>query len=135
MRPGSTFEDLPDFCRVAATLTPSSDSDIKIEVWLPSSGWNGKYMGVGNGGWAGVISHGAMAEALKLGFDKIGTLEQWVEGGKAPERIVASHLTQGRVTRTRPLCAYPLVARHDGAGSIDEAEDFVCTEPRPAITQ
>src|SRR6185436_17487440 len=44
---------LPTYCRVAATLTPSSDSDIKIEVWLPSAGWNGKYQAVGNGGWAG----------------------------------------------------------------------------------
>ena len=38
-----------------ATLTPTSDSDIKIEVWLPSSGWNGKFQAVGNGGWAGTI--------------------------------------------------------------------------------
>src|SRR5260370_27142993 len=41
------FKDLPGFCRVAATLKPSSDSDIKIEVWMPGSGWNGKYEGVG----------------------------------------------------------------------------------------
>src|SRR5436190_6215520 len=45
---------LPAYCRVAATLTPTSDSDIKIEVWLPSEGWNGKYEAVGNGGWAGI---------------------------------------------------------------------------------
>ena len=49
------FDGLPTFCRVAATLTPSSDSDIKIEVWLPASGWNGNFQAVGNGGWAGVI--------------------------------------------------------------------------------
>src|SRR5476649_2940419 len=46
------FAALPPFCRVAATLTPSSDSDIKIEVWLPASGWNGKLESVGNGAWA-----------------------------------------------------------------------------------
>src|SRR3954447_3320293 len=40
--PTPRFDDLPAFCRVAATLTPSSDSDIKIEVWMPTSGWNGK---------------------------------------------------------------------------------------------
>ena len=51
-----------------ATLTPSSDSDIKIEVWLPASGWNLKFQAVGNGGWAGVISYGAMAEALHDGY-------------------------------------------------------------------
>src|SRR5881275_1307883 len=49
--PAAPFENLPAFCRVAATLTPSKDSDIKIEVWLPSDGWNGKFQAVGNGGW------------------------------------------------------------------------------------
>ena len=62
------FAALPAFCRVAATLTPTSDSDIKIEVWLPASGWNGKFQAVGNGGWAGTISYAAMAEALKRGY-------------------------------------------------------------------
>ena len=50
------FAKLPAFCRVAATLTPTSDSDIKIEVWLPVSSWNQKLQAVGNGGWAGTIS-------------------------------------------------------------------------------
>src|SRR5438034_9541472 len=62
------FAALPAFCRVAATLKPTSDSDIKIEVWLPVSGWNGKFQAVGNGGWAGAISYAAMAEALKRGY-------------------------------------------------------------------
>ncbi len=62
------WADLPDFCRVVATLKPSSDSDITIEVWLPSEGWNGKYQAVGNGGWAGFISHAGMAEALRRGY-------------------------------------------------------------------
>src|SRR5205085_12516698 len=47
--------NLPAFCRVAATLTPSADSDIKVEVWMPASGWNGKFQAVGNGGWSGSI--------------------------------------------------------------------------------
>src|SRR5262245_12443846 len=62
------FGSLPAFCRVAATLKPSSDSDIKIEVWLPASGWNGKFQAVGNGGWAGSISYAAMAAALRRGY-------------------------------------------------------------------
>ena len=49
------LRDLPAFCRVAATLKPSNGSDIKIEVWLPASNWNGKYQAIGNGGWAGSI--------------------------------------------------------------------------------
>ena len=60
----TAFKQLPAFCRVAATLKPSSDSDIKIELWLPASNWNGKFQAVGNGGWAGSINYAAMAEAL-----------------------------------------------------------------------
>jgi feruloyl esterase len=59
---------LPPFCRVAATLKPSSDSDIKIEVWLPASNWNGKFQGVGNGGLAGSINYAAMGQALRRGY-------------------------------------------------------------------
>jgi feruloyl esterase len=55
--------DLPPFCRVAATLKPSADSDIKIEVWLPLENWNGRFQAVGNGGFAGSIEYAAMANA------------------------------------------------------------------------
>src|SRR5579864_7128518 len=65
---GTSFKDLPEFCRVALTLTPSTDSDIKVEVWLPANGWNGKFQAVGNGGWAGVISYAAMADAIRAGY-------------------------------------------------------------------
>jgi feruloyl esterase len=67
------FTNLPAFCRVAATLTPTSDSDIKIEVWLPVSGWNGKFQAVGNGGWAGTIPYPAMSAALSAGYATAGT--------------------------------------------------------------
>jgi feruloyl esterase len=66
--PPPVYAKLPAFCRVAATLTPTRDSDIKIEVWMPSQGWNGKFSGVGNGGWAGNISYPAMAESLGRGY-------------------------------------------------------------------
>ena len=59
-------------------------------------------------------------------FDELTVLEQWVEQGKAPDAIVASHSSDGKVTRTRPLCAYPKVAVYKGSGSIDEAANFVC---------
>jgi tannase/feruloyl esterase len=75
---------LPAYCRVAATLTPSSDSDIKIEVWLPSAGWNGKYQAVGNGGWAGTISYPAMAAALREGYATSSTDTGHVGGTPAP---------------------------------------------------
>ena len=69
----ASYRSLPAFCRVAATLKPSSDSDIKMEVWLPASGWNGKVLGVGNGGWAGSISYSAMADALRRGYATTST--------------------------------------------------------------
>ena len=62
------LKDLPAFCRVAATLKPTADSDIKIEVWLPASGWNGKFQAVGNGGWAGSINYAAMGQELQRGY-------------------------------------------------------------------
>ncbi len=61
-------KNLPEFCRVTATLTPTKESDIKIEVWLPAQNWNGKFMGVGNGGWAGTISYTELAQALQHGY-------------------------------------------------------------------
>jgi feruloyl esterase len=56
----------------------------------------------------------------------VAALEQWVEKKVAPDQIVASHATQAKVDRTRPLCPYPQVAKHKGTGSTDEAANFVC---------
>lgn len=67
------YTALPAFCRVTATLTPTSDSQIKIEVWLPSTAWNGKFQGVGNGGWAGTISYAALANAVARGYAAAST--------------------------------------------------------------
>jgi feruloyl esterase len=70
---GGAFANLPAFCRVAATLTPSTDSDIKIEVWLPVTGWNGKFEGVGNGGWSGNIAYTSLAAQLAQGYATAST--------------------------------------------------------------
>jgi len=59
-------------------------------------------------------------------FDKVGTLDRWVEEGKAPESVIASHSTDGKIDRTRPLCSYPQTAKYKGTGSIDDAANFVC---------
>ena len=61
-------KDLPEFCRVAAITKPSKDSEIKFEVWMPASNWNGRFMGLGNGAMAGSISYGSMAAALSRGY-------------------------------------------------------------------
>ena len=60
-------------------------------------------------------------------FDKISLIEQWVEQGKAPDRITAAHRTAGKVDRTRPICPYPQIARYNGTGSIDDAANFTCS--------
>src|SRR5580765_8261617 len=67
------FAELPAFCRVAATVKPTTDSDIKVEVWMPASAWNGKFEAVGNGGWAGTISYPAMAQAIARGYATTST--------------------------------------------------------------
>jgi feruloyl esterase len=81
-RGGNQYADLPAFCRVAATVRPTSDSEIKIEVWMPSSGWNGKFQGVGNGGWTGSIGEAALATALRRGYAAAST-DTGHEGGSA----------------------------------------------------
>jgi len=67
------YKSLPAFCRVLAEAKPTSDSDIKIEVWLPASGWNGKLQGIGNGGFAGLIDSMQLAMAVKAGYAATAT--------------------------------------------------------------
>ncbi|HEY7170441.1 MAG TPA: tannase/feruloyl esterase family alpha/beta hydrolase [Vicinamibacterales bacterium] len=62
-------------------------------------------------------------------FDMLPALESWIEKGIAPAAVLASHRTDGKVDRTRPLCPYPQVAQYTGSGSIDEASSFRCVAP------
>lgn len=71
--PGHPLENLPAFCRVAGEIKPTKDSDIKFELWMPASGWNGKFMGTGNGGWAGEIWYDEIADALRRGYAAANT--------------------------------------------------------------
>jgi feruloyl esterase len=92
-RDAAAFRALPAFCRVAATLTPTADSDIHIEVWMPSSGWNGKLQAVGNGAFSGAIAYRAMATALARGYAAAST-DTGHSGGSArfalghPEKVI-----------------------------------------------
>lgn len=63
---------LPAFCRVVLALTPSTDSDIRSEVWLPAN-WNGRLQMLGNGGWAGLVSYAGLAEAVRAGYAGVAT--------------------------------------------------------------
>jgi Tannase and feruloyl esterase len=71
--PRPSTNDLPPFCRVAADIKPTPDSNIKIEVWMPVAGWNGKFEGVGNGGWSGQIWYPYMGLALRKGYATAST--------------------------------------------------------------
>jgi hypothetical protein len=72
--PPPNFKSLPAFCRVAAVVKPTKESDIRIEVWMPANGWNGRLRSVGNGGFAGAISYEFMAQELsQLGYATAST--------------------------------------------------------------
>jgi feruloyl esterase len=66
-------------------------------------------------------------------FDMVGPLDTWVTSGAAPDSILASKLTNGAVTRTRPLCPYPQEATWKGTGSTDDAASFSCTVANPPV--
>jgi feruloyl esterase len=70
---GQPLTNLPPFCRVAATLQPSADSNILVEIWMPLAGWNHRLEGLGNGGFAGKIGYSAMAEGLRRGYSVADT--------------------------------------------------------------
>ncbi|HTB12180.1 MAG TPA: tannase/feruloyl esterase family alpha/beta hydrolase [Bryobacteraceae bacterium] len=67
------YKSLPAFCRVQGVSKPSADSQIGFEVWMPEAGWNGKYFGIGNGGFAGSIQYSLMAAALHNGYASSST--------------------------------------------------------------
>jgi hypothetical protein len=60
---------LPEFCRVALTVAPQ----VNIEVWLPTDTYNDRFQAVGGGGYAGSISFGSMANALRAGYATAST--------------------------------------------------------------
>ncbi|HTZ90510.1 MAG TPA: tannase/feruloyl esterase family alpha/beta hydrolase [Alloacidobacterium sp.] len=87
------YKTTPAFCRVTATLKPTADSDIKVEVWMPLRGWNGKFRGLGNGGFAGYIAYAGLAAAVTQGYAAASTDTGHSTQGAAwalghPEKVV-----------------------------------------------
>ena len=68
--PAGTFNPaiVTTACRVAGSIRPTSDSDIRFEVWMPTEGWNGKFLSAGEGGYAGAINYGGIGGALRRGY-------------------------------------------------------------------
>jgi feruloyl esterase len=64
----SALASNPAFCRITATLKPTADSAIKVEVWLPAQGWNGKFLAVGSFGWGGSIMYGGLLDGIAHGY-------------------------------------------------------------------
>ncbi len=116
----TALQMLPAHCRVAATLQPSPDSDIKMEIWLPvHSVWNGKFLAIGGGGWVGSINRGGMATALQENYATAST-DTGHEGGSAsfavghPEKVVDfSH----RAVHEMTLTAKAIISAYYGRGS------------------
>jgi feruloyl esterase len=125
----SPFSALPAFCRVAATLTPAKDSEIKIEVWLPAANWNGKLQSVGNGAWAGTVSYPAMATALAAGYATAST-DTGHAGGNAnfivghPEKLIDF---EERAVHEMTVAAKAVVDAFYGPGTADTDDaSIVC---------
>jgi len=73
-RSGPPPQPIPQHCRVTIVLKPTAESNINVELWLPTENWNGKFLAVGNGGWAGSIQgYGDMQEALRRGYATAAT--------------------------------------------------------------
>jgi hypothetical protein len=124
----SFYKTLPAFCRVVVKGTPSADSDIPIEVWMPAAGWNGRFRGQGNGGFAGEIDFRSMGAALTRGDATAGT-DTGHSGGATdaswalghPEKVTdfgyrAIH-TMTEVAKATVKAYYSRAARHSYFGS------------------
>lgn len=135
---------LPAFCRVAATLKPSPDSNIRIEVWMPVFGWNGKFEGTGNGGYAGSIDYWALAAGVRAGYAVantdmgtapssalnadalIGHPQKWIDWGwrsthlmtTAAKRIIKAYYVQA------PQKSYFVGCSTGGEQALMEAQRF-----------
>lgn len=115
----TTLSRLPAFCRVAATLTPSNDSDIGVELWLPIDSWNGKFQGVGNGAFNGTINYTSMATALRRGYATAST-DTGHRGGGArwalghPEKVTDF---AWRAVHEMTVVSKRLVEAHYGQGA------------------
>ena len=112
------YSGLPAFCRVAATIAPAPDSAIKMEIWMPIDNWNGKFVGVGNGGFSGEIWYFAMAEPLSRGYAVAGT-DTGHEGDQADASFAVGHPEKlvdfgWRAVHEMTLKSKAIIAQHYG---------------------
>ncbi len=118
--PGA-YAHLPAFCRVAGTIRPTPDSDIRFEVWMPESQWNGKFVGVGNGVWAGSITYFSMVQPLSMGYATAAT-DDGHQGSPLDAGFAAAHPQKladfgYRAPHQMTVAAKALIARFYGEGT------------------
>ena len=88
------------FCRVIGVATPTADSHIGFEVWLPpASSWNGNFRGEGSGGSAGAISPGPMRDALLTGYATMSTDNGHVDGANGEHGLSWAYQASGKDDR------------------------------------
>ena len=142
LRGGMTIvaaKDLPAFCRVAAITRPSTDSEIKFEVWMPASNWNGKFIGVGNGGMAGSISYASMAAPLSRGYTTSST-DTGHEGKNNDGSYALGHLEKVidfgyRAVHEMTVDAKLIIAAHYGRAPAFSYWSGCSTGGRQALTE
>ncbi len=132
---------LPAHCDVKGVIRPTADSEIKFAVWLPLSGWNGKYRQEGNGGWAGTIPYQAMVDPLRRGYVTaatdnghegsgadwaVGHPEKLIDFGHRAVHEVAVHAKA--ITRTfygkEPSLSYFVGCSNGGREALMEAQRY-----------
>ena len=136
---GQVFDGLPAFCRVAAKLTPTSDSDINIEVWMPFSAWNGRYLGLGNGSFGGSLLYGVLSRYLPLNYaiaqTDQGTSPAATQGGGVltghPEKQIdyATRSTNLMTVRAKQIIEefYGKPPKYSYLSGVQAAADRPCT--------
>ncbi|MGO9897150.1 MAG: tannase/feruloyl esterase family alpha/beta hydrolase [Bryobacteraceae bacterium] len=141
---GAPIRNLPAFCRVSATLAPTADSDIRIELWMPESGWNSRFEGTGNGGFAGGLAWNTLAAELRRGFAVantdmgmrppagsdasafVGHPEKWADWGyrATHEMTAAAKLFIKAYYETAPKYSYFSGCSTGGEQALMEAQRF-----------
>ena len=107
------LHNLPSFCRVAADLRPTPDSDIRIEVWLPTAQWNGKFFAVGSGGSGGSLSYGEMADALRAQLQGCSRI-RLMGTRRRPRRTSLMGRAFRRLRRPGQMASRPARGAHSG---------------------
>jgi len=134
------FSALPAFCRVAATLKPTPSSDIRMELWLPLTGWNGHFRGASPNGLGGIINYNAMGVGLTDGF-AVASTDTGHQGGdtawmQTPDKVtdfagramhettIAGKAITSAYYSTAPKYSYMIECGGGSAAALHEVQKY-----------